>query len=121
CTLVSQVVRRARSTEFDRFPMWSVPVGIRPRLLAGEKSLPVTQALFRNEPFESRQPVFVVTRAVIGLTSIGGRLQFVSKRGGPFFPGEVALLGKFHSHRECLGLPRFSKHRAVCITRQAGE
>src|SRR5437899_12020622 len=55
-------------------------------------------------------------RAIIGLTSIGHGFEFVSERGGPFLPSEIALLGKFNGEREGLRLPGFGKDWPALIT-----
>ena len=65
--------------------------------------------------------MLVVTRAVVGLTAIGGGLEFVRERGCPFLPGEMPLLRELDGERERLRLPGLGKYRALCISRQARQ
>jgi len=60
----------------------------------------------------------IITRAVVGLTAVGGGSYFFGQRGRPFFPGEMPLFGELDRERERLGLPGFRKHRTVSILRQ---
>ena len=63
----------------------------------------------------------IVTRAVVGFAAVGGGFQFVGQRGGPLFPGEMALLRKLDREREGLRLPRFGKDGSALIARQCGR
>src|SRR5262245_2486995 len=63
----------------------------------------------------------VVSGAVVRLTSADGGPELIGERGRPFLPGEMPLLGELDRERERLGLPGFSKHRAVSILRQAWQ
>src|SRR5580693_1850294 len=62
--------------------------------------------------------------AIVGLAAVGGGFEFGGEGGGPFLPGEVALLGEFHGHSEGLGLPGFGENRTSGIAgklRQVGK
>src|SRR6266852_5595556 len=89
--------------------MGSVPIGFDPGLLALKQRGHVSQGLRRDQAFEGRQPVLIITRPVVRYAAIGGGLEFIGKRGGPLFPGEIALLGEPDSKGECLRLQRSAK------------
>src|SRR4029077_10075647 len=89
------------------------PVRVGPRFFAGGERCRVAQALGGNQSLQSRKPMFVVMRAVVGLTAIGGGLELLRKRRGPFLPSEMPMLGEFHGKRKRLRLPRFGKHRVT--------
>ena len=99
--------------------MGSVSIGFGPGLLALEQRGHVSQALCCDQAFEGHQPVLIITRAVVRFASISGSLEFIGKRGGPLFPGEIALLGEPDSKGERLRLPRLGKNRSTGIARQS--
>ena len=78
--------------ELDGLPVRSGPVGFGPGFPAREQRSLVGQTLGRHHALESRQPVFVVARAVVGFPAPGSGLQFLGETGSPLFPGEVPLL-----------------------------
>jgi len=61
--------------------------------------------------------MLVIVRAIIRFTAVGSRLEFRSQGSGPFFPGEVSLLGKLHGEGKCLSLPGLRKHWSIRIAR----
>ena len=89
-----------------------------PGIFASEKRSGVAQTLSGGEAFESREPMLVVMRTIIGLASIGCGFKFVSERGCPFLPSEIASLGKFDGECKGLGLPGFGKDWPALITRK---
>lgn len=107
--------------EFDRFAVRRVAIGFRPSLFARGKRGRIGQTLCRNQALESGKPMIVVTRAVVGLTAIGGRLEFSGQCCGPFFPREVALFGKPHRKRKGLCLPGLGKNRAAFVARESRQ
>src|SRR5262245_50888932 len=88
-------------------------IGIGPGLFAGSESCCVSQALARDQVFQRRQPVFVIVRAIVGLSAIGRSPQLFGKRSSPFLPGEVTFFRKAHGETEGLSLPRFGKGWSV--------
>src|SRR5260370_30205910 len=107
-----------RSRELDRLAVRGARMGCGPGFFASEKRSGVAQSVSGDEAFESREPMLVVMRTIIGLASIGRGFEFVSERGGPFLPSEIAPLGKFDGECEGLGLPGFGKDWPALITRK---
>src|ERR1700756_5804460 len=101
--------------------MGSAPVGLGPRLLARSQARRIAQAFGCTQALESAQPMVIVTRAVVGLTAARGGAEFIGQRDRPFLPSELPLLRELDCERERFGLPRFGKHRVVCISRKAME
>src|SRR5271165_962406 len=54
--------------------------------------------------------MFVVAGAIVRCL-----LEFLGERRGPFFPGEVTLLGKLDSEGKRLGLPGFGENWSVLV------
>ena len=48
------------------------------------------------EALKSSEPVVVIMGAIVGFAAIGGGFEFAGEGGGPFLPGEIALLGELH-------------------------
>jgi len=110
--------------KFDGFAVRRMPIRFGPGFFACEQRGGIAQALGGDEAFESDEPVFVVMRAVVWFATAGSGLEFIGERGGPLFPGEMALLGKFDGQSESLGLPRFGKDWSALVAgelRQGGE
>src|SRR4029077_16646251 len=93
--------------ERDWLAVRSAPVGFGPSLLARLEFRRIGQPFGRDQALESRQPMVVVMRAIVGRA-----FEFLGERGGPFAPGEVPLLGEPDCKRECLRLPGLGKHRS---------
>src|SRR5262249_37087972 len=98
--------------------VWRTSIGFGPGFFAGEHLVWIRERLRSDETFERRQPVFVVARAVVWVTTIRRGLEFIGQRSRPLFPGEVALGGKAHSERKGLGVPRLGEDRTSVV---AGE
>src|SRR5215510_7129353 len=98
--------------------VWGVAIRVRPCVFPRSPRPGVGQAFARDQPLKSRQPVFVVTRAIVGLTPIRRCLQFLSKRGGPFLPGEVAFSRKPHREPKRLSLPWLGKRGSLVVARR---
>jgi hypothetical protein len=96
----------------------SATIGICPGLFAREQRGRIGQALGRDKALESRQPMLVVMRAVVGLAAIGSGLEFAGERCGPLLPREMPLLGELDGQRKRLRLPRLGKHRPAFVARQ---
>src|SRR5262249_42556191 len=96
----------------------SAPVGVRPGFLASEERSRIGQALGSDQMLESSKPMIIVMRAVIGFPAVRDGVELVGKRGCPFLPREMSLLGELDREREGLGLPRLGKHRLALILRQ---
>src|SRR5687768_11616814 len=104
--------------ELDGRPVRSGPVRFGPRFPAREQRSLIRQTLGRHQALESRQPVFIVARAVVWFPAPGSGLQFLGETGSPLFPGEISLFGEFHREREGLRLPRLSEDWPAFIMRQ---
>src|ERR1700687_1777920 len=63
--------------EFHRFAVRRAAVGFGPRFFASEKRRGIGQALRVEQALQSRQPVVVVVRAIVGLNAASGGLEFV--------------------------------------------
>src|SRR5260370_17239409 len=66
----------------------------------------------------------VVVGAIVGFAAVGGGFEFGGECGGPFLPGEMALLGELHGESEGLGLPRLGEDGTTGIAgklRQSGK
>src|SRR5258708_16504730 len=105
-------------SQCDRFSVWRVPVGISPGLFAGQHLVGIRERLRRDEAFERRQPMLVVTRAVVWRATIRRRLEFIGQRSRPLLPREVALFGKPDGEREGLGLPGLGKNGSAFVLRK---
>lgn len=88
------------AVQFNGVTVRRVPVRVDPSFLACVQGCSIGQTLFQHQALESRQPMMVVARPIVGLTSIGRCLEFISKGGGPFIPGEVPKLGQFDGERK---------------------
>ena len=66
---------------------------------------------------ESRKPMIIVMRTIVGLPANPGSIKLVGKRGCPLPPCEMPLLGELDREREGLGLPRLGKHRLAFVSR----
>ena len=100
--------------------MGRMTVSVGPGFFAGKHLFWIRQSLRCDEPFERREPVFIVSRAVVRLPSIHRGFEFVCERSCPLFPCEVALCGKPHGEREGLGLPGFGKDGTPFVVRKRG-
>src|SRR5215831_4365118 len=93
-------------------------IGICPGLLAAGKCDGSRQTFRGGEGFESGEPMFIVVRTIVGLTTICRCFELACEGGRPFLPCEVSLFGEFHGQRECLGLPRLGKQRSISVGRR---
>jgi hypothetical protein len=87
--------------------MGSAPVGIRPGLFARNQGHGIGQALGRDQVLESRKPILIVMRTVVGFAASRGGVEFTGKRGCPFLPCEIPLLGELHRDAKawaCIGV-----------------
>ncbi len=82
--------------KLDRLAVRGMPVRFGPGFFPRKERGGIAQAFGGYEAFESDEPAFVIVGTVVGFATIGGGLEFVGECGGPFFPCEMALLGKFH-------------------------
>jgi hypothetical protein len=83
------------TTQFNGLAKRGMEVGFRPCLFAFAHHFPIGQTLVDDKPFQRRQPMLVVVRAIIWLTTIVGSLQLIGQRSGPFLPRKMAVLGEF--------------------------
>jgi hypothetical protein len=87
--MIFNIARDARCDgEFDRLAVRGVPVRIGPCFLARVQLRTIRQPFGGDQAFESREPIVVVMRAIIGLATIGRGFEFIGKRAGPFLPRE---------------------------------
>jgi len=63
--------------QLDELSVGRAPMAFGPSLFPCEKYRSVGQALRRDTTLKSRNPMMVVTRAVVGLTAVGGNLEFI--------------------------------------------
>jgi hypothetical protein len=85
-------------------------IGFSPGFLAYVQGCAVDQALGQDQALKRREPMVIVLRTVVGLAAVGRCLEFIGKRGGPFIPSEMPLLGKLDRERKGLRLPGFGEH-----------
>ncbi len=64
----------ASGFQLHGFAMWSVPVRVGPGFFAGGERRAIAQAFGHDQPLQSREPMLVVMRAVVGLAAISGSL-----------------------------------------------
>jgi len=115
------VVAMIFGIKFDRFTVRRAAVGIGPGFLALVERVLVGQPLGSNQPLQCAQPMFVIMRAVIGFTTVGGSVQFACKLSRPLLPGKMTLFGKLDRKREGVRLPRLGEHRTTIVTRQSWQ
>src|SRR6185503_1380491 len=96
----------------------SIAVRCRPRVLAPDERRPVGKAFGDHHTFERGQPMVVVARAVIRLTTVGSSFERCGEFAGPLLPREVAFPRQCYGEREGLRLPWFGEYRAVVVPRQ---
>jgi hypothetical protein len=96
----------------------SPPVGVRAGFLACNQGCGIGQALGIDQMLESRKPMIIVMRTIVGFPATRGGVGLVGKRGCPFLPCEMPLLGELHRERERVGLLRLGKHRLALVSRQ---
>src|SRR5260370_14392366 len=65
--------------------------------------------------------MLVVTRTVVGLAAVCGRLELIGERSRPFLPREMPLLGELDGECERLGLPGLGKHGPALVARQTRQ
>ena len=94
------VVIAGVAVQFDGLAVRRVPVCFDPIFLARIQGCSIGQAFFQHQALESRQPMVVIARPIVRLTSIGRCLQFTGKGGGPFIPSEVSKFGQFDGERK---------------------
>src|SRR5438034_1015871 len=82
-TLVETAQSKLRR-ELDGLAVWSMPVSVGPSFLAREQRRRISQTLRRDQALQSCQPMVVVMRAVVGLTTAGCGLELIGERLGPF-------------------------------------
>ena len=68
-------------------------IRVSPSFLAFQKRGGIGQAFTAYQTLQSRQPVVVVMRSIVGLTPVGGGSEFGGEGVGPLFPGEMAFGG----------------------------
>jgi hypothetical protein len=76
------------------------PVRLGPCRLSREQRSPVGQAFGRDQVVESRKPMIIVMRTVVGFPATRGGLKLVGECSRPFPPCEMPLLGQLHRERE---------------------
>src|SRR5258706_3041263 len=89
-------------SEFHWFAVRGVKVCVGPGFLALVQLRAAGETFCRHELFQSREPMLVIMRAIVGFAALGGHFEFVRERCRPFLPGKVAMLGEFHRERESL-------------------
>src|SRR5437867_10458096 len=80
--------------KLDGLAMRRVPVRFGPLFLAHRERGQIGQTLCQSQPFERRQPMFVVMRAIIWLAASAGGSEFFPKSSGPLLPGEMSFFRK---------------------------
>src|SRR5690242_2373413 len=70
-------IRFARSPgQLDRLAVGSVTIGVSPGFFALQQRGGIGQTLAVYQVLQSRQPVVVIVRAIVGLTSLGRSSEF---------------------------------------------
>ena len=77
-------------------PWGGVAVGICPGFFASQERGRIGQTFCCKQVLKSGEPVVVIMGAIVGFAAIGGGFEFAGEGGGPFLPGEMALLGELH-------------------------
>src|SRR6266704_401826 len=95
--------------KLDGLAMRRVTVRFGPLFLAHRERGQIGQTLCQSQPFERRQPMFVVMRAIIEFATSAGGSEFFRKSSGPLLPGEMSFFRKLDGQRERLSLPGFGK------------
>ena len=80
--------------EFDGLAVGGVAVGIGPGFFASQERGRIGQTFCCKQVLKSGEPVVVIMGAIVGFAAIGGGFEFAGEGGGPFLPGEMALLGE---------------------------
>jgi hypothetical protein len=80
--------------QLNRFAVWGVQVGFRPRLFALAHLFPISEPLLDNKPFQRRGPMLIILRSIIRLAAIFSGLQLAGQRGGLFLPCENVPAGE---------------------------
>src|SRR5882762_10194981 len=65
--------------------------------------------------------MMIVMGAIVRFATVSPGFEFIGKRGSPFFPCKVSLLGELHRERKCLGLPGFGEHRPARVARETRQ
>lgn len=75
--------------QLDGLTVRRVPVGVGPGFLSCEHRGRISQALGRHQALKSRQPVLIITRAVVRFAAIGCGFEFLRECRRPLFPSEM--------------------------------
>ena len=114
-TGLSVVWSSGGGAQFDGLAVGGVAVGVGPGFFAGQERRGIGETFCCEEVLESGEPVVVIMGAIVGFAAVGGGFEFGGEGGGPFLPGEMALLGKLYGEGEGLGLPRLGKDGTTVI------
>lgn len=82
--------------EFDGLAVRGVAVGVGPGFFASQERRLIRQTFCREQVLKSGEPVVVIMGAIVGFAAVGCGFEFGGEGGGPFLPGEMAVLGEFH-------------------------
>lgn len=106
------------SRQFDGLPMRRVAIRVGPRLFSCKHSCRIRQSLDGHQTLKRGEPMFIIMRAIVGLSAIGCGFDFFGERCGPFFPSKMPLLGESDGESKRLRLPRLGKYWLLRISRQ---
>jgi hypothetical protein len=87
------------AVQLNRFAVWGMEVGFRPRLFAFAHRFPINEPLLDDKPFQRHEPVLTIMRSITRLAVIFGSPQLIGQRGGPLYyvsirkKDNVSLLG----------------------------
>ncbi len=99
--------------------MWGTVAGVIPRIAITMQSVMCRDTFFRNDLFQRREPVRIISLAGLGIAFALRAFDFGGERGRPFRPGENAALMQGQRHGEGLRFPRLAEHRPVGVARNA--
>jgi len=96
-------------------------IGVGPGFFAREHGCSVGETFSSDKTLERGEPMLIVTRAIVGLATVGGGFQFLSESRGPLFPSEMTEFGEFYGEGKGLRLPRFGEDRPAVVARKLGQ
>ena len=112
---------RSDTLKLDWLSVRRAPVGLGPRFLAFGECCAFRQSTFAHESLERREPMVVITRAVVRLAARRRLFDLVRQGARPLLPSKRTLAMKMHDKREGLRLPGLGERRFVAFVQQRLE
>src|SRR5215469_13789355 len=101
--------------------MRSPAIGFSPFLFTRQEGRRLHKLFYRNQVFERRKPMVVITGTVIGFAAPVCLGELFGERRDPLAPCEESVLRQLDSEREGVGLPRLGENRLPFIAPQGRE